>query len=149
MSGGVPGPRSEGVPGPMSGGVPHPRSKGVPHPMSGEVPHLRSGWGGGTPSHVQGVLHLRSRGVPGGVPHHLDQAGVPPTSDLRWGTPPDLAGVPPPHLRPEMGYPPRKCEQTENITFPILRIQAVMRSLFHLDYSIYGLLSHYFTLKKT
>ena len=66
-------------------------------------------------------------------PHHLDLFGVPPypdlvgvplpTPDLRWGIP---------HPRPEIWHPPstiqtwtgylppspRKCEQTENITFP-------------------------------
>ena len=118
------------------GGYPIPCLGGTPSQVVGGVHRPRS-WGG-TLSHVQGVPHPRSGGYPipglGGVPHpksgvplhHLDLAGVPP-SDLRWGTPQhlDLAGVPPgpemgypADLRYEMGYPPGKCEQTENITFP-------------------------------
>ena len=44
---------------------------------------------------------------------HLNLGWSTPCPDLGWGTPcPDLERVPPyPH-------PPRKCEQTENITFP-------------------------------
>ena len=63
------------------------------------------------------------------VPHHLDlRQGTPPHPHLEWGTPClDLGwGTPLPHLgwgtplsRPGTGYhPPRKCGQTENITFP-------------------------------
>ena len=75
----------------------------------GGPPHV---WGV-TPFQVWGGTHLMSGGIPSqvweggtwGTPHHLDLAGVPTTSDLRWGTPlrPEM-GYPP---RPEMGYPPR------------------------------------------
>ena len=65
-------------------------------------------------------------GTPGTL-HHPDLAvgtqGTPPTIHTWPGYPPphhpDLARVPPPHPRPGMGYPPpRKYEQSENITFP-------------------------------
>ena len=73
-----------------------------------------------------GVPHLRVGGNPRYPPHPdlarvppQPEMGYPPTSDLRWGTPPDLAGVPPtlgwgtpldlglgtPQTWP--GYPPR------------------------------------------
>ena len=101
------------------GGISHLR--GVPHLRSGGVPHHRSGEG--TPSQVgRGVLHLRSGGTLG-TPHHPDLVGGHPGTpypDLRWGTPYlDLGwGTPYPDLRWILPPPPRKCEQTENITFP-------------------------------
>ena len=111
--------------------------RGVPHSMSGGYPIPGWGWGypvpglGGYPipclggctlSHVWGILHPRS----GGVPHLRSGWGTPPLtwlgyppSELRWDTPPDLRwGTP----------PPRKFEQTEIITFPILRMRAVKMS---------------------
>ena len=75
-------------------------------------------------------------GLDGGVPHSTDQGypmlildGVPPHPDLRCGPPIpsgpgmgsshlDLGWGTPPPSRPEIGYPPCKCEQTETITFP-------------------------------
>ena len=45
-----------------------------------------------------------------GTSNHPDLGwGTPSHPDLRWGTP---------QPRPGMGYPPCKCGQTENITFP-------------------------------
>ena len=70
-------------------------------------------------------------GVPPEMGYPPDLRWGTPTSDLRWGTPPPRPEMGyPPYLRLEMGYPPtshlrwgnptppRKCEQTENITFP-------------------------------
>ena len=85
-----------------------------------------------------------TRVPPGRVPHWQGSppagyplAGYPP--GWTWeGTPPTGPGrVPPPSVCPmafwEMlqnimgyGYPPPRCGQTENITFPILRMRAVM-----------------------
>ena len=116
---GVPHLRSGGEP--ISGwGVPHPRVGGVPHPRVGGVPP-RPGMG-----------------YP--PPPTPDLGWATPNPDMGWVTPPPFRPgwdtPPPPHLRPEMGYPPdlrwgtptplqtwdwvspRKCEQTENITFP-------------------------------
>ena len=96
------------VPNPMSGGLPHPRSRGYPIPGPGGYPIPGPG---GTPSHFQGVPHPRVGGTQGttpssrpgrGPPHLRPEMGYPPPQHL------DLVGVPPPH----------KCEQTENITFP-------------------------------
>ena len=75
----------------------------------------------GTPHHPD-----LARGYPRYPPHHPDLVwGVPqvPTHhpDLGWGTPdPDLGwGTPPTSTVLGRGSPPpRKCEQTENITFP-------------------------------
>ena len=105
-------------------GYPRPPSRpglGTPPGMEYTPLPSRPGWdtppdlGWGTPAHhsdLAGVPH-----TPGilrwGTPlHHPDLAGVPPTPDLRWGTSP-------PPSRTGQGTPPfRKCEQTENITFP-------------------------------
>ena len=101
-AGGTP-PRSGGTPSQVQcGGVPHPRSGvwGYPIPCPG-VPHPKVGDSQGTSHHLDLVRvppHLRPEmGYP--LPQHLDLTGVLPPPDLRWGT-------------------PRKCEQTENITFP-------------------------------
>ena len=60
-----------------------------------------------------------------GTPTHTWER-VPPHQDLRWGTPhPDLGWGTPPPTDLGCGTPPPKCEQTENITFPILRMRAV------------------------
>ena len=78
----IPGPGGYPIPGLGRGtpsqvqGVPHPRSGGYPIPCLGGYPISGPG---GTPSQVWGVPRV--------PPHHLDLAGVPPTSDLRWGTP--------------------------------------------------------------
>ena len=53
----------------------------------------------------QGTLHPD---LGWGTPHS-DLGWGTPCLDLEWGTPPDLERVPP---------PPRKCGQTETITFP-------------------------------
>ena len=89
------------------GGTPARSGVGTPSQVWG-VP--RPGLDGGYPIPEVGVPWPGLDGGGWGTPHHSDLDGIPP--DLRWGTPnhPDLDGVRPP--------PPRKCEQTENITFP-------------------------------
>ena len=81
----------------------HVRGGGVSHPSP------RSG---GTPSQVWGVSYPMSVRYPipclGGYPISGPGGGYPiPGWGGTWGTPHhlDLARVPPPHLRPEMGYP--------------------------------------------
>ena len=118
--GGVPHLRPGGGTPSQVGGVPHPRSGGVPHPRSR----------GGTPSQVWGYLGYPPSSRPGwgtptldlrwGTPSPYLRWGTPLPSRPGWGTPPPVLARVPPYLRPEMGYPPppRKCEQTENITFP-------------------------------
>ena len=129
----------------MSGGGTQSQVRGGTQSQVWGVPSGRSGGGtwsqvwegvpipglGGTPSHVGGYpisglggyLGYPSSSRPGWG--SLRPGWGPPLNPA--GVPPDLAGVPP-HLRPEMGYPPPgKCEQTENITFPILRMRAVTR----------------------
>ena len=123
------------------GGVPiwvpprpgYPPGQGTPHPdLAGGVPYL------GPPS--QGPM-----GVPPQPGYHLllGQGTPPARVPPHQGTPPtrvptpclDLAGYPP-LAAPwhsgkcckalwDMGTPPR-CGQTENITFPILRMRAVI-----------------------
>ena len=118
--------------------------QGVPR-----VPPPIQTWPGGTP----GTPHHPdlARGYPNyPTPHHLDLAeggylgypskiqtwlgGIPgtlfPPSRPGWGTPdhPDLAGIPP-TIQTWLGYPPLGQGvdwQTENSTFPILRMWAVI-----------------------
>ena len=74
----------------VQGGYPIPGLGGTPsRPGQGDTP--------GTPPPRPGM----------GYSPYLDLGWVPPYLDLGWGTP-----LP----RPRMGYPPRKCGQTENIT---------------------------------
>ena len=88
-------------------GVPHPRSRGYPSQVWGGTPSQVGGTPlpgpGGTPSKVRGGTHTRSGGYPSQV------RGTHPRSG---GYPIQVRGVPTPPP------PPRKCEQTENITFP-------------------------------
>ena len=104
---------------------------GAPFSHGGAYPHPDLGWGTSHPDLGRGIPH------PGWItPPPRPGTGYCPTQTwdgvphLGWGTPPTQTwdGVPPPRprmgypspLRPEMGYPPhpRKCGQTETITFP-------------------------------
>ena len=110
------------------------------YPLPGRVPP----WQGTRPlAGYPPAGYPPGRVPPARVPPHqgTPPARVPPRLDLAGYPPPPPAGpgrVPPPPLRGcpmafwamlqsimGYGYPPR-CEQTENITFPILRMRAVM-----------------------
>ena len=104
-----------GVPYPADGGGGYPSSPGlgVPHPVLGGTPFQV--WTGGTPHPDLGWRY---------PPSPLQQDGVPPSQVWDGGTPdlsrPGMGSVPPPPIE-RMGYSPPspKCEQTENITFPL------------------------------
>ena len=98
---------------PLPGKRVPPTWEGVPPDWKGGTPCVGRGY---PPTWERGTPHL-GRGCP------LPGKGVPPTWE--GGTPHQLDGVPPHQLD---GYPPHQVwtdRQTENITFPILRMRAV------------------------
>ena len=111
--GGVPHPVMGGTQSSHDGGVPHPVMGGTPSSHDGGYP---SSHDGEYPSSHDGVGYpIQSRW---GVPHPVIR-GYPPPSRPGWGTPPttqtwpgyllhhlDLAGVPPTTIQTWSGYPP-------------------------------------------
>ena len=107
-------------------------NRGVPHPRSRSrrgIPHPRSRSQGGTPSLDRGTPCPRLDGVP---PSKAGW-GYPLSSD--GGTPPSKAGQGYPPIQGWMGVSSRVWtdKQSETITFPILRMRAVMMESWPID----------------